>query len=76
MHTQGERAIGFAMHIMPRTLQEEETANPNYRNNLKESLVDKVRGFTIDLLNFNCITLSKLFIIMMYSINSYFLRMS
>eukprot|EP01041_Mallomonas_annulata_P008015 gene8015-16413_t len=42
--TQGERAIGFAMKIMNKTLQEEETADPDYTKKLKISLTSKVQG--------------------------------
>ena len=40
----GERVLGFAMKRMPRTVAEEEAADPDFKNKLKEGLVGKKEG--------------------------------
>jgi magnesium-transporting ATPase (P-type) len=35
----GERVLGFAMRSMPRTVEEEESLDPKYKEKLKEGLV-------------------------------------
>jgi magnesium-transporting ATPase (P-type) len=37
----GERVLGFAMRPMPRTVEEEESLDPKYKEKLKEGLVGK-----------------------------------
>ena len=40
----GERVLGFAMKRMPRTVAEEEAADPDFKSKLKEGLVGKKEG--------------------------------
>ena len=42
----GERVLGFAMKRLPRTVAEEEAADPDFKTKLKEGLVGKKEGVT------------------------------
>ena len=35
----GERVLGFAMRPMPRTIEQEEAADPEYKEKLKQGLI-------------------------------------
>ena len=42
----GERVLGFAMRPMPRTVEQEEAADPDYKEKLKQGLIGGGRDET------------------------------